>query len=255
SIVLLPASTREAIVHLLNDSVRIIITDRALNAEEKEVAEKAGMKITETKIAEDALAVVVHNQNPVENLSLKSLKQIVSRELTDWRQVPEAREAQPKWSGPVEFAFTGRNSGAYELLADKFLNLKEEIVPTFLAASQREVADYVANHPRALGIVSAACFYEVVKPSGVPDTTTVLRALAIERADTTAAGVFAKLHQANIYLGAYPLHYSVYIFSTSPGYTLATGFSAFVASYNGQKIILDAGLVPATMPIRLVQVK
>ena len=51
NVALLPASTREAIVHLVNDSVRVIIVDRALNAEERGVVENAGIRITETKIA------------------------------------------------------------------------------------------------------------------------------------------------------------------------------------------------------------
>jgi phosphate transport system substrate-binding protein len=258
SITLLPASTREAIVHLVNDSVRVIIVDRALNDEERGVVEKAGIRITETKIAEDALVLVVHQQNPVQNMALGSLKDIVTRKITEWSRVPEALRAQPKWSGPIEFVFTGRNSGAYELLAQKFLNLQEDIVPAVVARTQKEVLEYVANHPRAFGIVSAACFYSVTRPQGVPDTTTALRLVAVPRADTTAADVFVKVHQYYIHRGIYPFHYGVYVYFTSAPTRDAgpeLGFTTFVASYPGQKIIQDAGLVPATMPIRVIQTK
>ncbi|MCI0696271.1 substrate-binding domain-containing protein [candidate division KSB1 bacterium] len=253
-VTLFSATTREAIVHLLNDSVRIIIIDRALNEEERSVAAAAEIKYTETKIAEDALVIVAHNENPIKNISLNSLSQIVTREVTQWRQVPES-----KWSGPIEFAFTGRNSGAYELLASHFLKLQKEAVPTSPADTQKEVLDYVASHPRALGVVSAACFYSVTRPNGIQDTTAVtpLRALAVERKDSTAADEYVKLHQANVYRGFYPLHYGVYIYYTvSEKRNLGPelGFTTFVASHPGQKIIMDAGLVPATMPIRLVQI-
>lgn len=252
---LLSATTREAIVHLLNDSVRIVITDRALNQEEKDVAAGAEIKFTETKIAEDALAIVVHKENPIKEISFNSLALIVTREVAQWHQVPES-----KWSGPIEFAFTGRNSGAYELLVSHFLKLQKEAVPTSVVETQKEVLDYVAGHPRALGVVSAACFYEVTRPHGIQDTTTVtpLRALAVQRQDTTAADDYVKLHQANVYRGYYPLHYGVYIYCTISEKRDAgpeLGFTTFVASHPGQKIIMDAGLVPATMPIRLVQIK
>lgn len=251
---LLSATTREAIVHLLNDSVRIIIIDRALNEEERRVAAQAEIKYTETKIAEDALVVVVHKENPIKNISWNSFGQIVTREVTQWSQVPES-----KWSGPIEFAFTGRNSGAYELLVSHFLKLPKDAVPTSVAETQKEVLDYVASHPRALGVVSAACFYSVTRPHGIQDTTTVtpLRALAMQRQDSTAAEEYVKLHQANIYRGFYPLHYGVYIYYTvSAKRDLGPelGFTTFAASHPGQKIIMDAGLVPATMPIRLVQI-
>ena len=258
SITLLPASTREAIVHLINDSVRVIVTDRALNDEERGVVEKAGIKITETRIAEDALVLVVHQQNPVQNMTLGSLKDIVTRKITEWSRVPEAQQAQPKWSGPIDFVFTGRNSGAYELLAQKFLSLQEDLVPTVIVQTQKEVLDYVAAHPLALGVVSAACFYSVTRPQGIPDTTAVLRTLAVPRTDTTAVDVFVKLYQYYIYRGIYPFHYGVYMYFTSAPTRDAgpeLGFTTFVASYLGQKIIQDAGLVPATMPIRVIQTK
>jgi phosphate transport system substrate-binding protein len=253
SVTLLPASSREAIVHLVNDSVRVIIVDRALNVEERGVVEKAGITITETKIAEDALVLVVHRQNPMQNIALGSLKDIVTRKITEWSRVPEAQ-----WSGPIEFVFTGRNSGAYELLAQKFLLLQEDLVPAVVAQTQKEVLDYVAGHPRAFGVVSAACFYSVTRPQGIPDTTTALRLLAVPRTDTTAADVFVKVHQYYIHRGIYPFHYGVYMYFTSAPTRDAgpeLGFTTFVASYPGQKIIQDAGLVPATMPIRVIQTK
>jgi phosphate transport system substrate-binding protein len=35
---------------------------------------------------------------------------------------------------------------------------------------------------------------------------------------------------------------------------LASGFIAFVAGEKGQRVVLKAGLVPATMPVRIVEV-
>src|SRR5713101_6030723 len=59
TVTILPASTRDAVVQMLNDSVRLIIIDRPLNAEERGVAERYGIEVVQTKIAEDALAVIV----------------------------------------------------------------------------------------------------------------------------------------------------------------------------------------------------
>jgi len=251
-VILLTATTREAIVHLINDSVRIIIIDRPLNAEERTIVKNNDINIHETKIAIDALALVVHKQNPLENIKLATFRDIVRGEITNWNAWQ-----RKNWSGPIEFVFTGRNSGAYELLAQKFLNLSEEIVPTVVAKTQKEVLDYVGSHPRSLGVVSTACFYSVTRPQGVQDSTTVLRTLAVERQDSTGVSAFAKLHPANVYRGFYPFHYGIYIYTTSAPTRDAgpeIGFTTFVASFPGQKIIQDAGLVPATMPIRLVQI-
>jgi phosphate transport system substrate-binding protein len=239
-ITVVPASTREAIVALVQDSVRVICADRALNGEEQAAAQAAELKITETKIAEDALAIIVHTQNPLQNLSLGVLAEIISGRKTSWNEVAEAR-----WSGRIEVALTGRNSGAYELLTRHFLQLNAEPALAFVAKTQREVVDYVNTHPRAIGAVSVAA---------LQDSLPNLRTLALAPTDTSVKQPFVKLHQANIYRGWYPLHYPIYTYMTAELGSLASGFTAFVARAPGQKIILDAKLVPATMPVRLVQI-
>ena len=63
------ASTREAIVLLLNDSVHTIVVDRQFNEEEKQVAQQASIRLIENKIAEDGVAIIVNKQNPIPNIT------------------------------------------------------------------------------------------------------------------------------------------------------------------------------------------
>jgi len=235
-----PATTREAIVALLNDSVGVICIDRALNAEEQAVAQALKHPPTETRVAEDALAIVVHAQNPLEHLSLEALAEIFGGQKTAWNEVPEI-----KWPGRIEVALTGRNSGAYELLVQHFLRLPGDPPLAFVGKTQHEVLAYVSAHTHAIGAVSVAV---------LQDSVPHVRTLALAPTDTTVRQPFVKLHQANVYRGWYPLHYPVYTYMTAELGSLASGFTAFVARAPGQKIILDAKLVPATMPVRLVQI-
>lgn len=233
-------STREAIVALLNGSVKMICSDRPLNEEEKSVAARAGIKLAELRIAQDALAVVVHRKNPMVSISHRSLREVLSGRKTFWDRVPES-----KWSGRIELVLTGRNSGAHELLTRQLFNLPTEPAPFLILETQKEILDYVESHPHAIGVVSIVT---------LRDSTGSARVLAVEGRDSSAHGQFIKLHQANVYRSLYPLRYPVYLFSTAGQASLATGFSSFVASAPGQKVLLNAGLVPATMPIRLVQI-
>ena len=57
----------------------------------------------------------------------------------------------------------------------------------------------------------------------------------------------------NIYQQYYPLTRDIYIYTRADNYGVAAGFSAFITSAPGQKIVMSSGLVPATMPVRLVQ--
>lgn len=242
------ATTREAIVHLLNDSVRIIITDRKLNAEEQEIAKQAKLDLTEIKIAQDALAVIVHPLNGITSLSMESLKNILLKKVTNWSQFQDA-----DLTGPIEVALTGRNSGAYELIKNYFFNLTEEIPAAVILASQKEVLEYVAKHPQAIGLVSVAYYKNLSARSSATDSIQTVRALAFVGVDSTGQKTVSKLHQANIYLGRYPLNYPVYIYFQKKS-ALAVGFSGFMAGATGQKLILNWGLVPITMPVRIVTI-
>jgi len=68
-------------------------------------------------------------------------------------------------------------------------------------------------------------------------------------------GSYYKPYQAYIATHYYPLWRTVYIISREARTGLGTGFASFVAGEKGQKIILRSGLVPASMPVRLVELK
>jgi phosphate transport system substrate-binding protein len=64
---------------------------------------------------------------------------------------------------------------------------------------------------------------------------------------------YFKPYQAYIAQKIYPLWREVYIISKEAYTGLGTGLTAFIASERGQRIVLKFGLVPATMPVRLVE--
>jgi phosphate transport system substrate-binding protein len=64
-----------------------------------------------------------------------------------------------------------------------------------------------------------------------------------------------KPYQAYIYQGVYPLTRDVYAVNAEPRNGLATGFTAFLASDRGQRIILKSGIIPAIAPVRIVNVR
>jgi phosphate transport system substrate-binding protein len=66
---------------------------------------------------------------------------------------------------------------------------------------------------------------------------------------------YCKPFQGYIAEGSYPFCRDLYMISRETFSGLGTGFVSFVAGDQGQRIILKSGLVPATMPIRLIEVK
>lgn len=232
-------TTREAIVHLLNDSVQCICIDRELNPEEQNVADQAGIKLTVNKIAMDALVVLVHQSNSLRSISMECLKEIVSGGITRWRQVPGSAAL-----GALEFVLTGKNSGLYELLQRKFFRLSPELVPARVGATQEEIVRYVAANPQSLGIVSRAALRNRPKE---------IRLLAIETMDSTLQKQNVEASQINIYRSLYPMNYSLYLYVSEKRQAVGSGFSTFILTTIGQKIVQNYGLVPERIPNRIIQ--
>jgi len=66
-------------------------------------------------------------------------------------------------------------------------------------------------------------------------------------------GEYVGLHQAYIADRSYPLVTEDFLMSTDFTMDLSVGFTSFVLAYDGQKIVLNSGLVPVTQPVKIIQ--
>ena len=234
-------TTREAIVALLNDSVRCICVDRQLNAEERKVVQENGINLATVRIGKDALVLIVSDENPVKTMKLATIRSILDKSIAMWKSVPGSG-----LSGKVELVFTGKNSGTYELLQSRFFNLSHELIPTKTGSTEKEIVRYIAANPQALGIVSFAAVVE--HPKGI-------HMLAVESTDSTSQSQYVEPNQSNIYEELYPLSFSLYLYLSEKKLGVGSGFSTFVMTLTGQKIIQDYGLAPEVVPSRIIQLK
>lgn len=61
--------------------------------------------------------------------------------------------------------------------------------------------------------------------------------------------------QASLSLDEYPLKRTIYVLNYQPNMGLGIGLSAFLTGDRGQRILLKAGLLPATMPGREIIIR
>jgi phosphate transport system substrate-binding protein len=235
----LSTSSREAIVHLLNDSVHCIAIDRQLNEEEQQVARQASIKIVENKIAEDGVAIIVHKRNPVSSITIESVKRIITREAKNWDQVAGSR-----WSDQIDLVLTGRNSGMNELLQKKIFSVTRLLEPTTVLSSQNEVVQYVSSHPKSIGCVAASL---------IINEREKVKVLPVRSKSPEGEEQDYLPGQQEIYSSLYPFHYSLYLYNAESNTSVGIGFSAMVLSNIGQTIIQKAGLAPASIPYRTIQ--
>lgn len=237
----------QVIQDLLNDSTKIAILSRDLTPEEKAVFDQQKRIPRVTKIAIDAVAFITNKENPDSLLTMEELRRIFSGEATNWQQLDEESPL-----GDITVVFDNNNSSTARYVRDSLLAGNKLPQNTFASDSHEALIDYVAQNKNAIGVIGVNWIsdFDDSKAIGFLKRITVLG--ISENAEPVTTGEYYQPYQAYIAQQAYPLRRNLYIISTEGRSGLGTGFASYVASDKGQRLILKSGLVPATMPVRVI---
>jgi phosphate transport system substrate-binding protein len=241
-ITLVPLEGRSAVVNFVNDSTQMIVLDRPLNVEEETALKSAEVDYRAYNIALDAIAVVVHPGNPVRQMRISRLDSMLSGRIYRW----------PPRSGqlvPVQLALGGPNSSSNEIVRTKVMTSSQFSPAASYFPSSEEIVDFVKTNEGALGIVPMSWLQTV------GDSVSIVRLGDPENPpdSTQLPGTYYGPAQAHIYRDYYPLSTKAYIYNRELLRTVGLGLISFVNNIDGQKIVQKHGLVPATMPVRLVE--
>lgn len=233
----------------LNDSVPLIVVSRTLSASEEKFLNDRQYIPRTTKIAYDAVALIVNRSNSDTNLFFHQVKELFQGKITRWNQLnPKSKLSD------VRVVFDHFKSGNPRYFREKFG--VDSLPPSCYALnSNAEVISYVEKNPNAIGILSVNWISD---PEDTVSNNFLGRirvaGVALE-GETDPATKFYKPYQAYIAEQLYPFTREVYCINRQPYRGLAYGLSSFIAGEKGQRIILRSGMVPAAMPVRIVEIK
>ncbi len=239
NVTLRQAEAREVIAEFAADSIGTIVCARELNKEERDALAAAKVSIQEYLVARSAVAVIAHRDVPVTQLRVGELDTIFSGTVTRW---------PGKSRMMIELAVGGLNSSVNEVFRRTILKGSGFDPAAKSFSSSGELASYVAATPGAVGILGLNWL------GGIdPGVTVISLASSAMRPDSTyAPGEYYSPHPAYVYQGYYPVSAPVYVYTRNIEQDVSMGFIAFLTSAAGQKVFQNDGLVPATMPVRLV---
>jgi phosphate transport system substrate-binding protein len=239
----------ESLNELFKDSVRLIFTSRPLYQEEKNFFQEKKFLPKELKIATDGIALITNKSNPDTLLSIRTLRKILLGEITQWKQI------NPKSKlGPVKVIFDNKNSSTVRFILDSLLNGKEISNKNAAMEHNLQVINYINANTDAIGVIGVSWISDR-DDSVMRSFLKNVNVLAISRDSIATYENSYQPYQGYIYKGLYPLTRNVYFINSEPRVGLASGFAAFVASERGQRIILKSGILPATQPFRIIEVK
>lgn len=239
----------EAINLLLKDSVRLVIANRRLT--ENELASFHARKFfpESIRMAVSGIALITNPANTDSLLTVGQFRNILTGKITEWKELyPQSK------LGKLQVVFDNPNSGLIHYAIDSICE-GQKLASTLTALkSNEEVIDYVSKTPGAMGVIGANWIGNVSDSTRLSFNESV-RVMAVSNSGHATVANSFKPYQAYLALRQYPLTHDVFILVNDPRNGLPTGLMTFLTKDRGQRIILKSGLVPATQPVRLVNVK
>jgi len=232
----------------MDDSVRVMVTSRKLPDDQIQYLKEKLIVVRSVTFAYDALALITNLENLDTLLTYNNVRDIFRGQVKTWKEIDGKSKL-----GKISVIFDNTKSGNIRYFKELF-EITDTLGDNFFAVNNNaEVIDYVSGNPEAMGIISVNWISDLDDPRSRSFLSKV-NVLAISQ-QFVNDGSFYRPYPGSIADKSYPFIREVYITSRETFSGLGSGFLQWATGEQGQRIVLKSGLVPATMPIRLVQVK
>lgn len=216
------------IAAMIDGRCDIAQASRKMKDNEIQEAESKGRSPLETQVAWDGLAVVVHSDNPVSELTIDQLSDIFTGKVTNWSEVGGADE---------EIVLLSResNSGTHVYFKENVLrkgdkeSRAEYAASALLQPSSQAIHDEVMNNPQAIGYFGLGYVDEQLK--------------AIKVA-TEAGQEAVEPNPENVTSGAYPISRPLQVYTNGEPSGVIKQYIDFCLSADGQQVVSELDFVP-----------
>jgi phosphate transport system substrate-binding protein len=217
------------IAALINGTVDIANASRPMKDSEIEDARSNGIEPVEHVVAIDALAVIVHPDNPVSQLTIDQLSDIFTGRVTRWSEVGGDDR-------PIVIVSRETNSGTHVYFLEEVVRRGESdntdiFAPqTLLMPSSVGITSEIRRNPNAIG-------YDGL---GYVDTEHE-KILAVAR-DDDSPFVSPSVETASD--NSYPLSRNLFMYTAGEPTGAVADYLEWILSPDGQQIVADLGFVP-----------
>lgn len=217
------------IASLINGTVDIANASRAMKQEEIEDAQSNGIEPIEHVVAIDALAIVVHLDNPVDELTIEQLSDMFTGRISNWKDLG-GRDA------PIILVSRETNSGTHVYFLEEVVRRGENdntdiFAPqTLLMPSSVGITSEVQRNPNAIGYDGLG----YVNPEHE-------KVLAISN-DKQSPFTLPSVETAAS--GTYPLARNLFMYTAGLPTGSVAEYLSWIMGDEGQRIVTELGFVP-----------
>jgi len=227
----------------LTKKTSTICVSHDFSPEEKQsLLQHHNVEVRSDKVAIDALALIVHPDNPDTLMTVNRLIDILNGHDTLWAGTDKK----------INIVFDQAHSANFYYL-QKLANLSELPSNVYALNSNEAVIEHVKEHPRSMGVIGV----NWISDEQSPTTFQFLSDIRVMSVAKNELQEYVKPYQAYIYEGyhhqkSYPLVREIWLINKAGKTTLNAGFVNFMLGEKGQLIVARSSLVPANMPTRIV---
>lgn len=226
----------EVLKLLLKDSITFAIMARDLTPEEAKVMADHTLPADVNKFAIDAVTLIVNEASNDTTITLSAIKDMLNG----------------KTKTDKNIVFDNPNSSLAHYLKDLSGNQELAGKNIFALKTNKEVINYVSQHPQAIGITGFSWLND--PDSDYKAAVKKVKIVAIKDDIHKNDAGFTKPSQETLALKQYPLTRSIYIINCTGRQGLGAGFAAFLLSDRGQRIVLKSALLPDSIPGREINI-
>lgn len=137
------------VASVIDGTSDIGMSSRDPKAKEIAKAKANGIDMQTITVAKDAIAVVVNELSPINELSLDEVEMIFSGDVTDWSAISAT-------TGEISAYTRNTSSGTYAVFQKMAMNSRDYGSDTQKMAGNEQIAAEVANNKHAIGYVGLA---------------------------------------------------------------------------------------------------
>lgn len=216
------------IAALINGTVDIANASRQIKTEERSAAEANGVTPVEFVVARDAIAIIVHPDNPVERLTIDQISAIYTGEVDNWSQVGGEDR-------PIVRLSRETNSGTHVYFLEQVVRKgdpENEALfspTTLLLPSSEGITAEVRDNPNAIGY------------DGLGYVTPEVKVVAVAR---HAADGYAYPTVETVNNQEYPIARELYMYTAGEPQAEVLDYLNWIMQDQAQAIVSELGFVP-----------
>jgi len=216
------------IASLINGTVDIANASRKIKQEELDQAKQANLEPKEFVVARDAIGVIVHPGNPVDQLTLEQISLIYRGEINNWKEVGGEDR-------PIVRLSRETNSGTHVYFLETVVRLgnktdKSIFSPdTLLLPSSEGIIAEISDNPNAIGY------------DGLGYITPQVKTLAVAR-DEKGPYVLPSVETVNN--ASYPISRDLYMYTHGQPSQVVLDYLKWISAPEAQDIVNKLGFVP-----------